>query len=127
LGELESELNAKEEERRGFMMCFENLESEKTILYKNLSQIEQDVEEIRKERDELRTSLVLSNDTLDALRQSKRLVENKFQNVVEISERQARDLQSLSDEKMLLEEQLSQRTANLEAIQQELVSRFIVI
>ncbi len=109
------------------MMCFENLESEKTILSTKLSQIEHDFEKIRKERDELRTSLVLSNDTLDALRQSKRLVENKFQNVVEISERQARDLQSLSDEKMLLEEQLSQRTANLEAIQQELVSRFIVL
>ncbi len=106
------------------MMCFENLESEKLALSKKLSEIEKDFKKVRKERDELRTSLVLSNDTLDALRQSKRLVENKFQNVVEISERQARDLQSLSDEKMLLEEQLSQRSANLEALQQEFVSRF---
>ncbi len=106
------------------MMCFENLESEKLALSKKLSGIEKDFEKVRKERDELRTSLVLSNDTLDALRQSKRLVENKFQNVVEISERQARDLQSLSDEKMLLEEQLSQRSANLEALQQEFVSNF---
>ena len=108
-------------------MCFENLESEKLILSNKLSQIEKDFEKVQKERDELRTLLVLNNDTLDALRQSKRLVENKFQSVVEINERQARDLQSLSDEKMLLEEQLSQRSANLEAIQQELVNSLILL
>jgi chromosome segregation ATPase len=131
LGELESELTAKEEERKGFMQCFEKLESEKLNLANKLSVIEKDLENIRKERDELKTSLGLSNDTLDALRQSKRLVENKFQNVVEMSEKQSREIESQCREietmlvqKLSLEEQLSHRNANLEAMQQELVTLF---
>ena len=58
------------------------------------------------------------------MRQSKRLVENKFQTIVELSETQSRDLKSLSFEKLCLEDQLSHKTANLEAIQQELVRGF---
>jgi hypothetical protein len=65
----------------------------------------------------------LSNDTLDALRQSKRLVENKYQSSVELCEKQSRDLESLAIEKLGLEDQLSHRNANLEALQQELVRK----
>ena len=64
LGELESELRAKEEERLGFMQCFENLESEKMNLANKISELRNDFENLRKERDDLKTSLVLSNDTL---------------------------------------------------------------
>lgn len=52
---------------------------------------------------------------------SKRLVENKYQNMVEVCERQTRDLDSLSIAKLGLEDHLSQKTANLVALQQELV------
>ena len=69
VGELESELNAKEEERKGFMQCFEKLTSEKLNLANNISDLEKDLESVRIERDDLRTSIGLRSDTLDALRQ----------------------------------------------------------
>ena len=123
IGELETELKAKEEERDGFMQCFEKLQSEKLNLANTVSGLEKDLETVRSERDNLKTSLGLNTDTLDALRQSKRLVENKYQSSVEISEKQSRDLETLAIAKLKLEDQLSQRTANIEALQQELVRR----
>ena len=121
IGELETELKAKEEERDGFMQCFEKLQSEKLNLANTVSGLEKDLETVRSERDNLKTSLGLNTDTLDALRQSKRLVENKYQSSVEICEKQSRDLETLAIAKLKLEDQLSQRTANIEALQQELV------
>ena len=123
IGELETELKAKEEERDGFMQCFEKLQSEKLNLANTVSGLEKDLETVRSERDNLKTSLGLNTDTLDALRQSKRLVENKYQSSVEISEKQSRDLETLAIAKLRLEDQLSQRSANIEALQQELVRR----
>ena len=125
IGELETELKAKEEERDGFLQCFEKLTSEKLNLANTISGLEKDLEKVRSDRDNLKTSLGLNTDTLDALRQSKRMVENKYQSTVEICEKQVRDLESLAIEKLGLEDQLSQRTANLEALQQELVSRLV--
>ena len=46
------------------MQCFDNLESEKMNLANNISELKNDFENLRKERDDLKTSLVLNNDTL---------------------------------------------------------------
>lgn len=119
LTELETELGAKEEERRGFIQCFENLESDKQNLTLQLMEIQNNFAETISERDQLKTSLFLNSDTLDALRQSKRLVENKYQSAIETSELQARQIEELTVEKMCLQEELLQKASNLEAIQQE--------
>ena len=74
------------------------------------------------DRDQYKTSLLLNTDTLDALRQSKRLVENKFQAAVETIESQTRDIEKLTIAKITLEDELTQKSASLEALQNEFVS-----
>jgi chromosome segregation ATPase len=104
------------------MSCFDKLQAEKLNLSNKLSGLEQDLRTLVDERNSFKTSLGLTTDTLDALRQSKRMVETKLQTAVELGERQRLELDNVRAEQINLSELLIMRTANLEALQQELVS-----
>lgn len=121
VSELETELLAKEEERKGFLECFEVWEVERKSLTEKCLKLEEKLVTKCQESDQLKTSLQLTTDTLEALRQSKRLIETKFQNSVEDNEQMSSKMETLFARNKTLETELEKKKASFDTLQHDLV------
>lgn len=135
--DLRREISAKDEERAEFLKRFERLETEKINVMRQLVVIEQENEEnrmkfqnISHQRDVIQTDRTNIEDTLTALREGKRVVEGKLQNVlrdnaslseqVQVSETRAA---SLEDRVSVLEREMAHKVSEVRTMEEESAER----